>query len=294
MTTSKVPIIAGIGLVLAGVTVYCLDSWRAGNREGQIDHVLKNARQITTIDVPSLDDGELVIASDVPMPDRKLADPDLEFSVDGLSFSRDVWIYQWRESEETINNQTTYSYRKGWVDSPISSSFFHDTRYENFGSLPFRDHTVKAAAYTFGDLKLDKSFASSFPSSRKLDVTRAMFDSMPSYFRQRFAVVGGELHPNREPRIGDIKVTFSYVPSRQSTVVGAYGNGGIVPANTEAGTIAILREGNLSLEELGAAEKSSSASLGVFLKIVAGLLAVGGIILAVIGFRMGSPVRARA
>src|SRR5690606_8097532 len=97
--------------------------------------------------------------------------------------------------------------------------------------------------------------------------------------------------------IGDIKVTFSFVPSRQSTIVGAYSNGSIVPAETKAGTIAILREGNLSLEELGSAEKSSSASIGLFLKIIAEILALAGIVMAVVGFRMtGSPssIRARA
>lgn len=289
MKKLKAPVIAGICLVAAGTTVYFLDSWRAGNRAGQIDHVLKNARQITTIDVPPMKDGELVIATDVPAPDRKLSDADLEFAVDGLSFSRDVWIYQWQESEETSNNQTTHSYSRRWVSSPVSSSFFHDRRYENHGSLPFRDVTVRADTYLFGDLKLDKSFVSSFPSSRKLEITRDMYDRMPSYFRQRFAVVDGELHPNRAARIGDIKVSYTYVPARQSTVVGAYSNGMIVPAQTDAGSIAILREGNLSLEELAAAEKSSSASVGLFLKIVAGMLGIGGLVLTVVGFRMAAP-----
>ncbi|NTF17913.1 hypothetical protein G6L37_05820 [Agrobacterium rubi] len=288
MKNSKLPILAGAALVVAGFAVYGLDSWRGSHREGLIDHALRNARQITTIDVPPLENGELVIATDVPMPGARLTDPDLGFSVDGLSFSRDVQIYQWREVEETVNNQKTYSYSKRWVDAPISSSFFHDPRHENFGSLPFSDKTFRPQSYVFGDLKLDRSFASSFPASRKLEVTRELYDQMPSYFRQRFSLVDGELFPNREARIGDIRVTFSFVPSQQSTIVGAYSNGSIVPAKTDAGTIAILREGNLSLEELAAAEKSSSASIGIFLKIVAGMLALGGLILGVIGIRMSS------
>lgn len=276
MSGSKVPFVAGAALIAVSVAIYALDARRAGQRDVQIDHVLKNARQITTIDVPPLDKGELVIASDVPLPVTPVSDPDLEITIDGLQLSRQVWIYQWRESEETVGERTTYSYSKRWVGSPISSAFFHDPRYRNHGGLPFRDHTVKAGGYTFGDLKLDKSFGSSLPSSRKLEVTRDMFDSMPSYFRQRFALVNGELHPNRDPQIGDIKVAFTYVPSRQSTVVGAFNEGAIVPAKTEAGEIAILREGNLSLEELAAQEKASSASLGLFLKILAGVLGAGG------------------
>ncbi len=117
-----------------------------------------------------------------------------------------------------------------------------------------------------------------------------MYDEMPNYFRQRFAVVDGGLFPNRNPEIGDIRVRFTAVQPRQSTVVGAYSGGYIVPAKTEAGEIAILREGNLSLDELTAAEKSSNRNVGIFLKIVAGMLALGGIVLAGIGIRQGGSI----
>jgi hypothetical protein len=297
MSSSKTPILVGIGLVAAGIAVYALDSWRGSHRGGQIDYVLKNARQITTIDVPPLSDGELVIATDVPMPGARIADPDLGFSVEALAYSRSVEILQWREYEDTSSGQPSYSYRKEWVGAPISSTFFESTRHRNRGDLPFRDRTIRADEVTFGDLKLDKAFFSSFPSASRLNVSRDMYDEMPNYFRQRFAIVDGGLFPNRDPEIGDIRVRFTAVQPRQSTVVGAYSNGSIVPAKTEAGEIAILREGNLSLEELGDAEKSSNKSIGIFLKIVAAMLAIGGVVLAGVGIRQsgaGGTLSARA
>lgn len=297
MSRFNVPVLAGIGLVAFGAVVYGLDSWRSGHRGGQIDYVLKNARQITTIDVPPLEDGELVIATDVPMPSARITDPDLGFSVEALSYSRSVEILQWREYKDTSSGQPQYTYQKEWVGSPISSAFFESTRHRNRGDLPFRDRTIQADEVTFGDLKLDKAFFSSFPSSSRLTVSRDMYDEMPNYFQQRFAVVDGGLFPNRSPEIGDIRVTFTAVQPRQSTVVGAYSGGHIVPAKTQAGEIAILREGNLSLDELADAEKSSNRNVGIFLKIVAAMLAVGGIVLAGIGIRQsgsGTPLRAQA
>lgn len=297
MSRFNVPVLAGIGLVAFGAVVYGLDSWRSGHRGGQIEYILKNARQITTIDVPPLGDGELVIATDVPMPGARITDPDLGFSVEALSYSRSVEIFQWREYKDTSSGQTQYSYQKEWVGSPISSASFDSLRYRNYGSLPFRDRTIRAEEVTFGDLKLDKAFFSSFPSSSRLNVSREMYDTMPNYFQQRFAILDGGLFPNRSPEIGDIRVRFTAVQPRQSTVVGAYSGGKIVPAKTEAGEIAILREGNLSLDELADAEKSSNRSVGIFLKIVAAMLAVSGVVLAGIGIRQGGsvvPARSRA
>jgi hypothetical protein len=291
MSSSRTPVLVGIGLVAVGVAVYALDSWRGSHRGGQIDYVLKNARQITTIDVPPLADGELVIATDVPMPAARITDPDLGFSVEALSYGRSVEILQWREYEDTSSGQTRYSYQKEWVGGPISSSFFNDTRYRNRGDLPFRDRTIRADEVTFGDLKLDKAYFSSFPSASRLSVSRDMYDAMPSYFQQRFAMVDGGLFPNRNPEVGDIRVRFTSVQPRQSTVVGAYSGGYIVPAKTGAGEIAILQEGNLSLEELGESEKTSNRTIGIVLKILAGLLAAGGVVLAGVSLRQGGSSR---
>jgi hypothetical protein len=285
MSRSKVPVLAGIGLIVAGVAVYALDSWRSSHRDGQINYVLSKARQITTIDVPSLADGELVIATDVPLPGSPIKDPDLGFSVEALSYSRTVEILQWREYKDTSSGQTQYTYQKEWVGSPVSSSLFESTRHRNRGELPFRNLTIRPDAVTFGDLKLDKAFFSSFPSASRLNVSRDMYDGMPLYFQQRFAIVDGELFPDRNPEIGDIRVRITAVQPRQSTVVGAYSNGFIVPAKTEAGEIAILRPGNLSLEELVEEEKSSNQSVGVFLMIVAAMLSFGGSATIFLGLR---------
>lgn len=283
MQNSKMPSFIALGLLVGALGLWAIDGWRSGRSDGQTAYVEKRAREITTIDVPNLENGELVIASDIPR--ASITDPDLGFSIEALSYRRDVEILQWREHEDTASGQTSYSYSKEWVDSPISSFGFSDQRYRNTGTLPFDDRTISPESISFGDLKLDKAFWSSLPSAQALSVTREMYDALPSYLRYRFAIVGGRLNPNRDPQIGDVRVSFSSVQPRQVTVVGAYGNGSIVPATTDVGTIAILRQGNLTLDELTVAEKSSNKTLGIVIKTLSGLMALGGGLLMFLNLR---------
>jgi Protein of unknown function (DUF1625). len=288
MSRARLPILVGLGLIVAGSVVYALDSWRSESRNTKIDYVLKNARSITTIDVPALENGELVIASDVPLPGEPLVDPDLGISVEALGYSRSVQILQWRETETTTDDRTEYHYRKEWVNRPISSSLFHEShRYRNRGSLPFRNLNIKPETISLGDLKLDNAYHSNFSSSSRFRLSREMYDELPAHYRSRFYVSeGGGLVSSRFPDIGDVRVKFSTVEPRQVTVVGAFQDGSIVPAQTEAGEVALLVQGNLSLDELAATEKQSNRNVGMFLKIVAGLLAVGGIVLTIMGARI--------
>lgn len=293
----------GFGLLSVAALVYGLDSWRGSHRNGQIDYVLKHAKAVTTDGSSAIADGDLVVAVEVPMPKANVVDPDLAFNLDVLQYSRDAEIYQWRENvrENTVTNSDgskrtdrTYSYSKVWTDSLVSSSSFHDTGYSNYGSFPFNDRTIRPDGYVFGSFDLDKSFAGLFPSAKKLAVTREMFDGMPEHFRRRFSIVDGGLFPDRSPQIGDIRVSFTAVMPQLSTVVGAYKGGIIVPAQTEAGEIAMLRPGNMSIEDLASQEKADNGRTSTILLVIACLLGVGGAACLFFGIKNSSSGRTRA
>lgn len=299
-------IIIGAGLLAISAGVYGLDSLRQSHRGGQIEYVLKHAREVTTDGSTAITDGDLIVAVDVALPEQKIIDPDLGFSVEALRYTRDAEIYQWKETENVSthtnsdgsrNTNTSYSYSKIWSDRTISSSLFYDNDYRNYGSFPFSDRTYRPENVTFGTFKLDKSFNEFFPAASKLSVTREMFDGMPEEYRRRFAVVNGGLFPDRSPQIGDIRVSFTAVMPTQATVVGAYQNGIIVPAQTTAGEIAMYRVGNMSLEDLAAQEKSDSSRTSTILLIIAGIIAAAGAICLMIGIKdafSGNPVRSSA
>lgn len=292
---------AGLALVAAGCLVWGIDSRRGTNTEARADYVLANARAWLPEGGMPAASGEMVVAVGVPLPSEPLVDDVTGFSLEVLRLSRDVEIYQWREritrhssTDDNGNERVwrTYSYEKVWTDHPISSVHFEKSfTHRNRGSLPFPDRTLKASSIRFGDAVLDPAYASMMGGMSPFPVTREMFDGMPEELKSRFAIVDGRLFPDRSPEIGDIRVTYQALMPRQATIVGEYRDGAIVPAKTEAGEISFFRWGNLDVEKVVEMERSDSRTLGIFLKILAGLLALGGCTLAALGLREGGHLR---
>jgi hypothetical protein len=288
-------LVAGLALVAAGCGLWGLDSWRGSNNDARSAYVTDHARQWLPDGGMPVENGELVVAVGVPLPERPLADDVTGFSLNVLRLDRDVEIYQWREQSRTStdrdgNSYTTYSYNKVWSDHAINSFAFDQTMgHRNSGSLPFPDKTFRPQSIRFGDVSLDAAYAGMMGDNSRLDVTREMFDAMPSDLQTKFAIVDGRLFPNRSPEIGDVRVTYAALTPRQATVVGEYRDGAIAPATTPAGTISLFRWGNLDLEKVIELEKSESHTLGIVLKILAGAILVGGLLLTFFGLRERGP-----
>lgn len=284
-------LVAGVALCAAGVGLWAVDAWRGSNNDARSSYVAEHARQWLPEGGMTVQNGELVVATSVPFAGEPVVDDVTGFSLNVLRLERDVQIFQWNEEVQTHsdrdgNTRKTYTYDKVWANGPISSLGFDQmSSHRNSGTLPFPDRNFKPLTIRFGDVVLDGSYAGMLGASSRFDVTREMFDAMPDDLRDRFAIVDGRLFPNRSPQIGDIRVAYKAIVPRQATVVGEYRDGVIVPAATEAGTISLFRWGNLDVEQVVQAEQSESRTLGIVLKVVAGLIVAGGLTLSLFGMR---------
>ena len=132
-------------------------------KEGRNSYVTASYDQLD----PSLD-GKLVYVAGRAVTGDVLDDPVFDIHTNAMQLVRKVEYYLWTETSTTKtktnvggsqDTETTYTYAKEWVDSPVDSSRFEKPEgHENPVSFPVDGRSVVADSATFG--------AYSFPRDR--------------------------------------------------------------------------------------------------------------------------------
>lgn len=215
---SFVGVLFGIGLFLGSFFVL----W---NNEGRTDlsTIADDSVAIPAASVDPANEGKLVAASGVLAANEPLGDPDYLRPGAYLTLERDVEMYAWieRTSSTTETNlggsettTTEYTYEMGWTSNPANSSNFEVPQGHENPALNVQDAEFTASSATVGAFNVDLN-SLSLPSSRDVALTNEMLASG----------VRGQVNSNflylrngsaSTPRVGDVRVSFSGVPSGQN------------------------------------------------------------------------------
>lgn len=109
-----------------------------------------------------------------------LLDNTFQVSVTGVVLSRNVLMYQWKESSSSTSHEnmggsetttTTYSYKKEWSEKQINSSDFHEQAgHMNPSSWKYVSEQKQAPRVSYGAYVLDSSLVSSLPVDTPLSL----------------------------------------------------------------------------------------------------------------------------
>ena len=167
-----------------------------------------------------------------------LTDDQFGVSATAIALKRTTEMYQWVEhskSEKKKNlggsetTTTTYTYKQEWCEEAVDSSSFKEAGHDNPGFVEFPSEERRAANVTFGAFRLNErqigrigsAQAYAFPTDYVCKVSRVQ--------RQG----GTILVPNKatrdnvknvrdvasQPRVGDMRVTFSVVLPHDISIV---------------------------------------------------------------------------
>jgi len=185
-------------------------------------------------------DGKLVHVTGQLAGSELLADSDLGVTVEALKLRRRVWMYQWEQGtlksqsslavEDTHGNSTTllksrtYNYLPVWSEKVINSDAFHNSGYDNPGVKGFPDYAIAATNITLGAFSLTAQLS------------------------------GGEIYIGKAPKqaaIGDLKIRVEFaLPTTVTVIAGQSGNRLAPAAVGRSGSIAQLRVGTFSVQEM--------------------------------------------
>jgi len=225
-------IVFGLILVIAsGAAIF----WNEGRSAETLAGFAEGAKIVISINADKIDtanDGKLVhIAAETSIA-QPLKDPDFGFVFQGLKLSRNVEMYQWKETsksetqkklgggEETV---TRYSYALGWSNTAINSNNFKNSAdYKNpsfptLTSKTYSNQTSKIGAFSLGQPVLDE-----LNTYEKTDVPEKSLNAAKSKLGPKATITQGDIFVGSDPNtpaLGDIKINYQIIPIKPISLI---------------------------------------------------------------------------
>ena len=237
-------------------------------------------------------EGKPVHLTGKAVTEEVLKDELFQVSATALRLITSVSMFQWREEATTETKTTagggektvtTYEYKKDWSSYPIdSSSFSYPEGHEN-PPMPYQSAELLAEKATVGAFRLNEDLVSQIEGVVPLELTAENRAALPEAMRADFKDSDSGYYQGEDPlvpAVGDLRVSFSVVPpSLVSFIAKQKGDTFEAFVARNGRTFSPLRMGELSAEEVIAAERGE-------LKILTWTIRIVGLVLMVIGFAM--------
>jgi hypothetical protein len=239
------------GLLLVPASIILL-YWNEGRAVNAATALSSGAASVVEVSPGAVDphtDGKLVHVTGMMKAATAARDPVFGVTGDGtLRLSRSVEMYQWKEqssshSEQSVGGSkttdTTYTYQHAWSAQPIASAQFKVPGGHENPPMPLQSATFDGGGITLGAYQVDP------PVLAKLADYSPLPPATPP--PADYKLVGDAFYHGQDanqPAIGDLRVTFSAIPS-QTVSVAAAQSGGVLTAYREASgyTIALAEPG---------------------------------------------------
>lgn len=207
----------GCGFILIAVAFFVLliNEWSCAEKIEQANLINKNAIDVSSEYVDRSNDSKLIATNGIATTNETLYDGYLPVE-NALVLSRDVEMYQWIETSKTASrksingtktSKTTYKYKTDWDSKQHDSSrFAHEAGHHN-PEFTIVSQRINASTGKLGDYNINELQTSNIKKLRQYPVINNI-QGLTLYNSQYYT----SQNPN-SPRVGDIRITYSYVPS---------------------------------------------------------------------------------
>lgn len=251
-------------------------------------------------------EGKTVHCTGVASTTENLVDEIFGVQANALCIKRQVEYYQWVEHTKTTTKEkiggateetTTYTYDKEWVSSPQASSKFKDPSYQNrnFVYQVIDGKETVAEEVSFGAYKLPLFIVSSIrgnePAMVEMDsATLRQWNSavkaqlgLPDTINANYVTVRDNMvylgSSVDKPDVGDVRVTFTYVPNNQliSVIANVTGNTFAPYVDQRNGkTVSSVAMGTVPAEQMFESLKKNNKMITWAIRLILLILIIAG------------------
>lgn len=169
-----------------------------------------------------------------------IEDPFLDVGAKALRLDRHAETYQWREHREGSGDNKILRYERVW--SPVlinSQTFERRSEHANPARLLVEPAQFTASDARLDDLRLSPEILARLPATAAVDAASL---GLREAGGRRFVPHEGWLQTGdpAEPRVGDVRVRWSYAPEGKVSVIGAVDGDLLVSWRGPAGQIVAL------------------------------------------------------
>ena len=277
--------------------------WNEGGAAKTQARLAEGAGAVVSVAADKIDpanEGKLVHVVGEVKTDEKLWDRELMVSSQAIRLTRDVEIYQWKETENRRENPPTpngkstpptitYEYTKVWNSDPINSKDFKEPMGHDNPPILLKGDEWKAERVTLGAFELTDAQKGKITATKPVALTEnqakvSLRGVRGKSFRNDEALL---LRPNykdvdrstnklefsdqasdpltekilNDPQIGDVRVKFYAALPKEMTALGKQVGNTIVPYETQAGGfIEKFNSGRETPEQLFARDQAMSSN----------------------------------
>lgn len=271
-------ILIGILLVIGGCILLW---WNEGNNVRNIKTVGEARKvmiEVSSDKVDPANEGKLVATSGkVTIGDEYLIDDEFNVKVENTAkMNRVVEMFQYRESIETINEETVTNYEKVWLDFVNDSDNFEDSTKVNPKDMPYENNEFLASNVKVGAFRLSDDQVSVLSTEKRTDI------AIDALIPEGYVLVDNYITNSADlnnPQIGDIRIYFTYNNDTELSILAMQKGDSF--ANYISGqdkSINIVQSGILSGEELILTLESLNNTLKWIFRVVGVLLCIVGCI----------------
>lgn len=173
----------------------------------------------------------------------QLLDDVIGLSVNALSYSRKVFMYQWEEQVKKVGADraiANYHYQTTWSENLIASDdFYFKNGHENPKTKPLDSKKYYATEVNLGDFILSNVLIKKIQPNQEMALTNISFDKLEKKLGQKlFAVNSGHMLCTgdiNKPHVGDICIEVNVAYPQEISVIAQQFDGKLQPYMSPAG-----------------------------------------------------------
>lgn len=263
-------VLVGIVLFLVGFPVLFLNEGRAVTATKTNEEGAASVVEAQPGAVDPAQDGKLVHMVGEATTQDVLKDETYGVAETAIRLDRTIEMFQWVEHVEThdekklggkIERTTTYTYSKQWCDRAVPSDGFKEQGHVNPpAQIALGDTSQRAKNVTLGVRRLTDSQISRIGGSAPF---KTLYKPVAT---NEFFEISGTVP---EPKVGDVRVTFSAVRPHEITVVAAQSGDSFMSYTAKTGkTISHVMEGAIDAAGVFAAAERGNKFLTWILRLL--------------------------
>ncbi|MEA1915768.1 MAG: TMEM43 family protein [Campylobacterota bacterium] len=276
----------GFALIIASITLLWWNEGRSVDQATALQEMQSNIVTLANTKYDAQHEGKAVLLQGEVKPLSEVVDPEFGVRSDGLVLRKTVQMYQWKENKTTHTEEkvggstqttTTYDYVKEWSSTAINSSTFQDSVGHQNPMMNHKSETYATDAQ-LGEYYLDKNMIRRIGASQSYHGLAKMPEQIGEAINHKnFLYIGFSA---QLPRVGDVKITYSYAPAGIYTFAAKSQNKALVNYTTDNGkSFAFVRPGNVDAKIIFKEELEANNVLTWILRGV-------GLMLMFIGFSL--------
>ena len=205
----------------------------------------KNAIIVSANDLNPSNDNKLIFTNGSAYSQELLTDSIIRIP-NAIALFRDTEIYQWEEiRKHRDNNKISYTYRKTWSKNLINSDNFESSAYKNPKKMKYEPKNIYAHNIGLGKFYLSEEIIKNINSISK--ITQLPYNS-------NFKIYNGFYFTGNDydnPKIGDQKLSYSYIPSGiKLSIIAKQSGNHLENMNSKYGDFSIVMNGEKDLKTM--------------------------------------------